>query len=264
MPSRLFVYYFTRQLMGTINYDSGVDNRSMMQALQQFGYCDERLWPYDIGAFRHIPNQQAIANAGARAFKVIYESVPQDLASIKAAIFDRTPVLIGFTVYSNIWDDAVTSTGDIQLPRLSDSVDGGHDVDAVGWDDDKQRFKIRNSWGDWGNGGYGTLPYAYVLDPDLAGDFWRLVPGDPLTRGATAFGAPRFSARQASTRELDARRMELIRFYAAEILSGLHEGDADTFGITIMQLLEVIAALSAFLALPAPTAADIAVPLRSC
>src|SRR5438309_274810 len=46
-PSRLFIYYTTRSLMGTTNQDSGVDNRTLLKALNKYGYCPESQWPYD-------------------------------------------------------------------------------------------------------------------------------------------------------------------------------------------------------------------------
>ena len=46
---------------------------------------------------------------------------------------------------------------------------------AVGYDEDLQRFIVRNSWGPkWGMQGYFTLPYPYFLQDTLSGDFWRI------------------------------------------------------------------------------------------
>jgi C1A family cysteine protease len=45
----------------------------------------------------------------------------------------------------------------------------------VGYDDAKKRLLVRNSWGsDWGLQGYFTMPYAYLLSPGLAQDFWTI------------------------------------------------------------------------------------------
>ncbi len=77
-----------------------------------------------------------------------------------------------------------------------DRVIGGHAVMAVGYDDDieivntnrrglktKRALLIRNSWGeDWGDEGYGWLPYAYVVD-GLARDWWCLLKNEWVNTG---------------------------------------------------------------------------------
>ena len=41
--------------------------------------------------------------------------------------------------------------------------------------DNKNYFIVRNSWGtDWGDAGYCYLPFEYVLNEDLAEDFWSI------------------------------------------------------------------------------------------
>jgi C1A family cysteine protease len=61
------------------------------------------------------------------------------------------------------------------MPSPKETVVGGHAVMAVGYDDSQNWFIVRNSWGEgWGLKGYFTLPYAYLLEQNLANDFWTI------------------------------------------------------------------------------------------
>jgi C1A family cysteine protease len=45
----------------------------------------------------------------------------------------------------------------------------------VGYNDDTQRFILQNSWGtSVGQKGFFEIDYKYLLDPNLAADFWVL------------------------------------------------------------------------------------------
>lgn len=171
MPSRLFVYYCTRALMGTVNYDSGVDNRSLLKALNKYGWCDESLWSYDIERFRTQPPQNCFQQAATRKIAQ-YLAVNQSLDEMRACLAGGDPFIFGFSVYDSI--DNAESTGHIPYPRRGDRMAGGHDVLVVGYDDSTRKFKLRNSWGDWGLQGYGTIDYAYATNPNLASDFWTV------------------------------------------------------------------------------------------
>jgi C1A family cysteine protease len=78
-------------------------------------------------------------------------------------------------VYESFESDQVASSGTANMPGPDETALGGHAVMAVGYDDAKSRFIVRNSWGaGWGMSGYFTIPYAYVSNADLAADFWTI------------------------------------------------------------------------------------------
>jgi C1A family cysteine protease len=61
------------------------------------------------------------------------------------------------------------------MPKHSESVLGGHAVVCCGYDDSKQVFICRNSWGkNWGDSGYFYMPYQYLLARNLSSDFWAI------------------------------------------------------------------------------------------
>lgn len=173
-PSRLFGYYVTRDVMGTVNADSGVSNREMLKAYARFGWCDESLWPYEPNRFKVKPPQEAYAQAETRKIDQ-YLRVPQQLDQMKACLAGGDPFIFGFTVFSSMETPEVARTGNVPMPRQGDRRAGGHDVLIVDYSDEDKVFIFRNSWGEgWGTKGYGTIPYEYALHPHLAGDFWTI------------------------------------------------------------------------------------------
>lgn len=60
------------------------------------------------------------------------------------------------------------------MPKDNDESMGGHAVVVVGYDDEKEWFIIRNSWGvEVGDNGYFYLPYA-VWDK-IGWDGWTII-----------------------------------------------------------------------------------------
>ncbi len=101
--------------------------------------------------------------------------------------------MFGFTVFDS--RNQARTTGKIPYPALGDNVVGGHAVVAVGYDDKMKitntnpgskrttgALLIRNSWGTWGDEGYGWLPYDYVLK-GLAVDWWSLLKNEWIDTG---------------------------------------------------------------------------------
>jgi C1A family cysteine protease len=183
--SRLFLYKATRNLDGSTG-DTGAYLRTTMKAMALFGVPPEQYWEYNIATFDDEP--PAFCYAFAQNYQTLkyYRLDPpgtspgQVLAAIKKHLAAELPSMFGFTVYSSI-PPIGTGNGSIPFPQQGDSVLGGHAIDAVGYDDarkigkDKGALLIRNSWGtEWGENGYGWLPYRYV-EAGLADDFWSLV-----------------------------------------------------------------------------------------
>lgn len=174
MPSRLFIYYTTRQLMGTTKEDSGVNNRDMLKALANYGYPAEKNWPYKVRSFAKKPTKAIYSEAAKSKIKE-YLAVPQTLADMKGCLAAGHPIIFGFNVFESIESPEVDQTGAIPNPQDGEEQLGGHDVLLVGYNDDTGVFDLRNSWGPrWGLQGYGTISYDYATDPLLAGDFWAI------------------------------------------------------------------------------------------
>lgn len=169
MLSRLFCYYNSRD---DKDNDTGATIRDTIKAINRYGLPPEETWPYDIDRFTVKPSKDAYEQASHRQ-ALHYARVPQTLDAFKSVLADGHPIVIGFSVYESFEADETTRTGNADLPGPGESLLGGHAVVVCGYDDSTERFHLRNSWGEgWGDRGYFTLPYEYLMNPDLAEDFW--------------------------------------------------------------------------------------------
>jgi C1A family cysteine protease len=188
-PSRLFIYYNERSLEHTTGADSGAQLRDGIKVLHSLGVCPESQWPYDdtpADPETHLfpagakeaqrPSPEAFESALPHKIQT-YHRIPQTLNLLKRCLTETYPFVFGFSVYSSFFDQAHKPLVNIPLPSHSDELLGGHAVLAVGYDDGHMGgcFIVRNSWGrDVQDRGYFYMPYAYVLDAQLAADFWTI------------------------------------------------------------------------------------------
>lgn len=170
--SRLQLYMTNRAIDGSsLTEDTGATIRGCMKAVSKYGLTNERIWPYDIFNFDKLAPSEAFRNL-YKLSNLVYTFIKQDLKSIKQVLVSGKPIVIGILIYSSFESTNVFNYGVIPIPDINnEDLLGGHAVLLVGYDDKTKVFKFQNSWGiEWGDKGYGYIPYQYVLDNNLAFD----------------------------------------------------------------------------------------------
>lgn len=172
MPSRLFIYYNTREYEGTVNEDAGATLRNTMKMMVEKGVCPEKMWGYGK-CFKKKPSDDCYVE-GLKNQVLEYLRVTHAMYDIRYTLAQGYPVAFGMMLYQSFMSDAVTNTGKIPMPNLlQESALGGHAVMLVGYNDTIREFIVRNSWGtSWGDHGYFYLPYEYIETPNLTADYW--------------------------------------------------------------------------------------------
>lgn len=180
--SRLFLYYEGRVLEGTVEEDSGLYIRDGIKVAVKKGLPRETLWPYIINKFMDTPSIKAYEDA-IKHQALEYQRVDQTRLDFLSALAHGYPIVLGFSVYQSFETNEVAKTGIVPMPLMSEYMLGGHCVVACGYDlrhPAGEMVLCKNSWGtSWGtfllskrSRGYFWMPLAYLLDGDLAEDFW--------------------------------------------------------------------------------------------
>lgn len=175
--SRLFVYYNTRVLERTVKYDSGASLRNTVKAIAKQGACTEVIYPYIEKKYKLKPGQECYTDGLKR--RVLEYSRLLTLQDMKVSLVEGFPFVCGISLYESFESEKVAETGIVNMPTRRESMIGGHAVGCVGYNEKKQIFIMRNSWGNlWGDHGYFYLPYKYLTS--LGDDFWQIKRGSQL------------------------------------------------------------------------------------
>ena len=185
-PSRLFVYYNTREKEGTVSKDVGASIREAVKALNKSGVCTESAgqigsWPYDVSKFARKPPQICYTNAQGNTL-CEYERLDQDMEQFRACLKNGYPIVFGFKIFRSFEsiESSGGSAGVMPMPskyerQSPNKFDGRHAVVAVGYDDKAKMVIVLNSWGSsWGDGGYFYMPYDFIIDDAMCFDFWKI------------------------------------------------------------------------------------------
>lgn len=195
--SARYTYRMGRFLAGLYG-DSGLWVKNGLSSLVRYGLVDESRYPYDTSSNideKVDPDLHGLADdlRGAKYFRLDYPNVSKSemLQRINKYIQQRFPVVMGFYCFDTLFDRTVDETGSVPYPAESESTIGGHCVCLVGYDDSRKiqnpldgnittgAWQFVNSWSQmWGDGGFGYLPYDYLLKPNsigvLADEFYTI------------------------------------------------------------------------------------------
>lgn len=167
IPSRMHLHQLTSLIESN---DRSLSIKNTLHILEKVGTVSE-----DIIGFGEYPDQdERFIGIETKPPKLIkYRKVEQSKEQFKRALDAGYPIIFGMSLYSSALTEGTFKTGEIKMPTKSDQVVGGISMVLVGYDNKKKHWIVRNNWGkQWGDKGYGYIPFSYLINPQLANSFW--------------------------------------------------------------------------------------------
>lgn len=163
-----YLFYKVHELEGTLNQDCGGSLRTVMQVLNKHGVCLDSTEPYNIAGAWITPKPSADAEAQLYRGGAYHRLCTVD--DMKSCLASGYVFVAGFNVKDSFMRDDWWENG--TMPSTGLTL-GGHAVLFFGYDDDRQAFHVRNSWGpDWCQNGNFWFPYQQAADSSVLWDAW--------------------------------------------------------------------------------------------
>lgn len=165
--SPLFLYALCKKRDG-IPDQEGSYPIVALKIMQEIGTCPESILKYS-NIENGLPSAEKLESVKLYAMKYKIQTYAQicgfenknregTVEQIKRAIYKEGAVLAAVLVCANF----LNPPGNV-IPLPGGRMLGGHAVCLTGYDDERDAFELRNSWGtNWADGGYAWLPYDFV------------------------------------------------------------------------------------------------------
>ena len=194
--SQMFIYYNERVMENKVDINAPVFIRNGIKSLFKNGICSEKSWPYPEmllpeslkaivangtmaeiqseltrvltkheaeiqAAITETPSKQAITQAQKHIIsRYCNLTLDDELTELKLALTKGMPFIFGMMVPKSFY--LTPTSGVVTMPNPDEARLGGHALLAVGYNDEKKHFIVRNSWGEeFGDQGYCYMPYEF-------------------------------------------------------------------------------------------------------
>ena len=165
------------------NCTGGTTYPSNLTLLKDKGVCSLSDMPYDDGECSVQPNSSQLNSASSN--KILrWEMVDKNsVTNVKSLLYSGYPVMIAFETEDNFNN----FTTPIIWKSKKGTPNGSHATIVCGYDDDKNAFKVQNSWGpSFKDNGYFWIDYSFfpnvVLEAYVAYPV-KKNPNNDLTKG---------------------------------------------------------------------------------
>ncbi len=143
----------------------------VLEYLRDFGVASELSVPY-VAPYSDEWSDRAVEEAALlniESFTLVPCRTPQGIESIKKVLaYHEVPLVMRISV-----DESFFGLSGAEVWNFTGPFLGGHAALITGYDNVKQAFKIKNSWGlEWGDRGYGWIGYDSFLHPETRPLSW--------------------------------------------------------------------------------------------